>query len=285
MLAMTLSACDRPLLSAGEVPPTSRTPTERVAYGPEPSQFAEFWRPIGRDDGPPPVVALIHGGCWQKDVASLDIMNPLAAELTTKGFAVWNIEYRRLGEPGGGYPGTFQDIGAALDKLGERGVDLGRLVVVGHSAGGHLALWSSSRPYLPETSPLRTENPVAVPAVLSLGGVGDLEGAAKDPTFTAACGADTIARLVGEGRREGDLYADTSPSRLPATARQIMLHGAREQITPIALGEAYAAGAQAMNKRVEVQSVGGAGHFEVIAPTSDAWSAVFATIEALSRAR
>ena len=126
------------------------------AYGPGTDRFGELWRPAG--DGPWPVVALLHGGFWRAR-RTLELMRPLAADLAGRGFAAWNLEYRRVGQPGGGWPGTFQDVAAGLDHLaelaGREPLDLDRLVVAGHSAGGHLALWSAARPGLPAGAPGR----------------------------------------------------------------------------------------------------------------------------------
>jgi acetyl esterase/lipase len=135
---------------------------ERIAYGKDPSQFGELWLPA--QPGKAPVVVMIHGGCWL-DSYGLDLMNGLAGDLRERGVAVWNIEYRRLGQPGGGYPGTFQDVAAAVDAL--RGLaaryplDLGHMAAVGHSADGHLALWAAARRRLPAASPLRAPDPFA----------------------------------------------------------------------------------------------------------------------------
>jgi pimeloyl-ACP methyl ester carboxylesterase len=116
------------------------------AYGPGPDRFGELWRPAG--SGPWPVVALLHGGFWRTG-RTLELMRPLAADLAGRGFAAWNLEYRRVGQPGGGWPGTCEDVAAGLDHLeglaSRAPLDLDRLVVAGHSAGGHLALWSAAR--------------------------------------------------------------------------------------------------------------------------------------------
>jgi acetyl esterase/lipase len=286
-LGLAMIGCaptEPPVLSHTDLKPTTARADARIPYGSEPSQFVELWRPEG--PGPHPVVAVLHGGCWQAQIAGLDIMDPAAADLRRRGYAVWNAEYRRLGEPGGGYPGAFQDVGAALDALRTaapaHSLDLNRLVVIGHSAGGHLAQWAATRPALPEGSPLRTAAPLPIPAVISLGGLGDLEASAADPTATRACGDDTIARLIGAAERPGDAYADTSPARLPAPGvRQVLIHGEREQIAPVGLAQAYAARAKARGETVEIRTVPG-GHFEPITPGTPAWEAVLAEIARLT---
>ena len=145
---------------------------------------------------------MVHGGCWQTDIADRTIMNWIADDLTRHGIAVWNIDYRGVDRPGGGYPGTFQDVAAAADALRANAaryhLDLGRLVATGHSAGGHLALWLAGRPSLPEGSPLRTANPIPIHAVVSLGGLPDLEEAAPPGS---GCGTEVIGRLTGRSLR------------------------------------------------------------------------------------
>jgi acetyl esterase/lipase len=141
-----------------------------LSYGPDPLQHVELWKPAGKR--PFPVVLMIHGGCWQTAVAKADIMHALAADLTKRGIAVWNIEYRGVDVPGGGYPGTFQDVAAAADMLGRDGPELGldtkHVVAVGHSAGGHLALWLAARPKIAKISVLWSEHPLPIAGVLSL---------------------------------------------------------------------------------------------------------------------
>src|SRR6478672_975380 len=119
----------------------------RIPYGADPNQFGELWLPATK--GPFPVVVLIHGGCWQSELPGTILMDYMAADLRAKGVAVWNLEYRRIGHSGGGYPGTFLDVAAGVDKLRglakARNLDLSRVVVAGHSAGGHLTAWTAGR--------------------------------------------------------------------------------------------------------------------------------------------
>src|SRR6185437_307494 len=114
----------------------------RLAYGTDPNQFGDLWLPSGA--GPHPVVVFLHGGYWR---ARYDISytHPIAADLAARGIAVWNLEYRRVGQSGGGWPGTFEDVARGFDALHDlaqqHSLDLARVVVMGHSAGGHLAFW------------------------------------------------------------------------------------------------------------------------------------------------
>lgn len=249
-------------------------PSATIAYGEDPLQVVDLWLPDG--DGSHPVVLMVHGGCWQTDIADRTLMNWIADDLRRRGLAVWNIDYRGVDRPGGGYPGTFLDAAAAADALrdhaGSRRLDLSRLVAIGHSAGGHLALWLAGRPRLPEDSPLRTADPLPIPAVISLGGLPDLEEAARPPG--SGCGTEIIDRLTG-GR-----FDDTSVPRLaPLGVRQILINGRQDRIIPTSYAEAYAGPMRAAGDRVEVRMIDRTGHVELVAPETGAWSATVEEIE------
>lgn len=249
----------------------------RIAYGPDALQFGELWLPRGR--GRHPVIVLIHGGCWRADLPGTELMDYMAVDLRNRGYAVWNLEYRRIGHPGGGYPGTFQDIAAGLDHLRviapQHRLDLRRVAVSGHSAGGHLALWAAARDRLPAESPLRSADPLPIRGVVSLAGIADLD--AYRQTGPDACGGpSTIDGLVGVQQPGGrDVFADTSPpALLPLGDRQIVISGALDPIVPPRFGETYAAAASASGDPARSVVLQGAGHFEVIDPTSAAWPSV-----------
>jgi acetyl esterase/lipase len=248
----------------------------RLAYGSDALQFGDLWLP--REPGLHPVIILIHGGCWRADLPGLELMAYMAADLRERGYAVWNLEYRRIGHPGGGYPGTFRDIAAGVDHLRalapEYGLDLDRVVVSGHSAGGHLALWAAARDRLPPGSGLRVDDPLPVRGVVSLAGIADLK--AYRETGPDACGGpSTIDGLVGEPTTAGrDVYADTSPPALaPLGPRQIVISGELDPIVPPRFGATYAAIAARRGRAVHIEFPG-AGHFELIDPTSAAWPGV-----------
>jgi acetyl esterase/lipase len=253
----------------------------RIAYGSAPAQFVELWLPPG--PGPHPVVVMLHGGCWIKSVADLHLMDYAAEALRKHGVAVWNVEYRGIDEPGGGYPGTFQDVGQAVDLLRTTApkyrLKLDHVIAVGHSAGGHLGLWAAARSKLPPASPLRTANPLRIDAVVSLGGLGDLEAVTKR---SASCnGAPTIARLVGPPTSaHPSVYADTSPLELePFAARQVLIDGTEDQIAPAdPFGTGYRDKAQRLGAHPELRVIEGAGHFDLIAPGTPAWSEIEARI-------
>ncbi len=249
-------------------------PSATVAYGTESAlQVVDVWLPTGA--GPHPTVLMVHGGCWQTEIADRRIMNWIAEDLRRRGVAVWNIDYRGVDREGGGYPGTFLDAAAAADALREHArrfhLDIDRLVAVGHSAGGHLALWLAARHRLSVGSPLRTSNPLPITHVVSLGGLPDLEEAARPPG--SGCGTEVIARLTG-GR-----FADTSVPRLgPIGAKQVLVNGMQDRIIPVAYAEGYAAPMRARGDDVRVRMVDRTGHVELIAPESAAWAVAVAEI-------
>jgi acetyl esterase/lipase len=241
------------------------------AYGPEPDRFGELWRPAGA--GPWPVVALLHGGFWRAG-RTLELMRPLAADLAGRGFAAWNLEYRRVGQPGGGWPGTCEDVAAGLDHLaglaGRAPLDLDRLVVAGHSAGGHLALWSAARPGLPPGAPGAA--PQVVPwLAVSLAGVCDLHAGAAD-----GIGEDAVAGFLGATPDQApERYRLASPrSRLPLGVRQLLVHGDVDPRVPVEQSRAYAAAAAAAGDPVELVELAGVDHMAVIDPASPAWAEV-----------
>nr|MEA2796911.1 hypothetical protein [Phenylobacterium sp.] len=256
-----------------------RQPDATVHYGPAPSQVAELFLP--KDKGPHPVVVLLHGGCFLKELEGFPQTSGLAADLAGRGYAVWNVEYRKLGEPGAGYPGTFQDVATAVDRLRAEapgyGLDLRRVVAVGHSAGGHLALWAASRGKLPAASPLHVADPLPIGAVISLAGIGDLKGQGK--AFGLPCGDDTLARLVDTAGRKFP-YADTSPAELlPTGAKVVMVHGVYDSVMPPYTGRAYALQVRKAGDRAEVVVVPDAGHFDLVIPTTPAWKEIVGIID------
>jgi acetyl esterase/lipase len=257
-------------------------PTATIHYGEAALQVADLWLPEG--DGSHPVVLMVHGGCWQTGIADRRIMNWIAEDLRRRGIAVWNVDYRGVDRPGGGYPGTFQDAAAAADALrayaAQYRLDLTRVVAVGHSAGGHLALWLAARPRLPAASPLRTADPLPIRSVVSLGGLPDLEEAARSEN---GCGNEVVVRLTG-GVRAGriDPFTDTSVPRLaPLGVRQVLINGLQDRIIPTAYAEGYARPMRAAGDDVRVRMLDATGHVELIAPETRAWAA---SVEEIRRA-
>jgi acetyl esterase/lipase len=278
---MTAPAAARSLMTGRDLAALPQPPADHtIAYGPAPQQVAELRLPKGR--GPHPVVLVIHGGCWQVPWA-FDQVRALAAALTAEDFATWSLEYRRIGDPGGGWPGTLEDVARGADHLREvakaHPLDLDRVVVLGHSAGGHLALWLAARHRLPTDSPLRGEPPLPVRGVVTLAGITDLRAGAAG----RVCG-EAIPQLLG-GPPEARAFrlGQASPIELvPLGVPQRLLVGARDAIVPAEQARAYAAAATAAGDAVEVRVLEGAGHFEPVDPGSSAYPAVRDAVRALS---
>ena len=246
----------------------------RIAYGPAPAQVVDLFLPKGA--GPHPVVVLIHGGCYLAEYRGLAETSGIAADLAKRGYAVWNVEYRKLGEAGAGYPGTFLDVAAAVDRIRQEApkyrLDPKRVVALGHSAGGHLALWAASRHRLPRASPLWRADPLPIRAVVSLGGIGDREGQAD--VFAGACGPEPIPKIIGLASRQA-AYADTSPAELlPSGARVVMISGEFDHVMPPATGRAYVARLTKAGDVGEAVAIPGVGHFDPVIPTTEAWKQV-----------
>lgn len=232
-------------------------------YGDHRSQVAHLTLPAG--PGPHPVVVLIHGGCWR---ARYDrhLMDDLAADLAERGRAAWNIEYRRVGlRAGGGWPATFDDVSAAIDHLAglDAPLDLERVAAVGHSAGGHLALWAAGR----------RDARVPLLAVVGQAALSDLEAAAAQ----GVCGGMVEQLLGGPPGRVPDRYREASPARrLPLAVPTLLVHGGRDDIVPAEMSRAFAAAAGC-----ELAELPDDGHFEHIEPGSRAWATVVTWLERL----
>lgn len=343
-------------------------PSATIRYGEDALQLVDLWLPQGA--GPHPTVLMVHGGCWQTGIADRRIMNWIADDLRRRGIAVWNIDYRGVDREGGGYPGTFLDVADAADALrthaAEYDIDFHPLVAIGHSAGGHLALWLGARPIvnrrnrtvvislpvasfeegfeaeqmlmgvlegiagatdflggltddeasataafasheaalaaaaearrgvarmgfrraevaveaaLPAGSPLAANDPIQIDEVISLGGLPDLEEAARPPG--SGCGTEVIAQIAGApSAGRPDPYVDTSVPRLARLEiPQILINGRQDRIIPTAYAEGYAATMRAAGDEVRVRMIDRTGHVELIAPETAAWAAAVKEIE------
>lgn len=275
------AAAPPPLMGPREFQALPFKPADvRIAYGESPSHFGELRVPAG--PGPHPVVVLIHGGCFRADYARLAELGPMADALKADGVATWNIEYRRLGEPGAGWPGTYQDVGRGVDHLrriaAERRLDLSRVVIVGHSAGGHLAMWAASRAGLPASSEIAAPGALKPRGVVDLAGLPDLrENVAP---YEALCGRPVIREMLGgdpTARRDQGRDA-AAGERLPLGVAQVIVLGEHEDFVPRPVAEAYIAKARAAGDDASLVVVPAAGHFEIAAPTPQAWPQVRAAI-------
>ncbi|WP_298818819.1 alpha/beta hydrolase family protein [Chloroflexus sp.] len=239
----------------------------RISYGDHPDQFGDLYLPD--TSRPAPVVVLIHGGCWQA-VYDLTPLGECCAALRAAGYAVWSLEYRRLGN-GGGWPQTFHDVAAGLDYLralaAQYPLDLTRVIALGHSAGGQLALWLAARSKLPDTSALYHAHPLPLCGVVALAAVTDL-----DLGVTAtACGV-ACAELVGHHSHR---YREVSPrALLPLGVPHYHLVGSDDQIVPAAYVESFVTAARSTGDPAHLSILPDCGHFELTTPHSAAWHAV-----------
>jgi acetyl esterase/lipase len=259
---------------------------QRISYGADPLQFGELRLPSTK--GPHPVAVVVHGGCWvsqlrdlDRRAVAMDNMRPLAAALTEAGIATWNVEYRRLGDSGGGWPGTFRDLAAGADHVRtlarDHPLDLKRVVAIGHSAGAHLAIWLAARPKLPKTSDLYTSDPLRLTGVVSLDGPADLKAAL--PLEKPICGAPVITDLLGGSpEQRSERYREASPIELlPFGIPQAFFAGQ--------MFAGQVAGYESAMKRggdpLETVALPSASHFVFIDPQSDVWPKVMSSVRRL----
>ncbi|KKI91181.1 esterase [Bacillus sp. SA1-12] len=250
-----------------------------ISYGEHPSQFGELRMP--KSSIPCPVVVLIHGGFWQSKY-NLEENNPIAEDLTRRGYATWNIEYRRVGEEGGGWTGTFNDVIDALNHLYQLKetypLDLSNVIVIGHSAGGHLALWLASRTVQVESDGIFNKLVVPMQKVISLAGVTDL---IKMWEIHEEKGIKSlVSALMGGSPNEVDeRYKLTSPIELlPMMIEQILVHGELDRHVPVELSKDYYFKAVGQNNKIKLVILPGIEHFKIIDPTSTAWNSVVDTL-------
>ena len=215
------------------------------------------------------VVVVIHGGFWRAQWTR-ELMDDVCADLAARGYAAWNVEYRRIGPTsGGGWPATFLDVAASIDFLADvdAPLDLGHVAALGHSAGGHLALWAASRPGLPADAPGAAPQ-VRVSAAVAQAGVVDLREA-----FRLGLSSGAAAELLGGSpRRHPDRYHLASPvERLPLGVPQLLVHGETDDTVPASMSRSYHAGAVRAGDDVELAVLPGVGHFEHLDPGSQAW--------------
>lgn len=256
----------------------SRPADHRLAYGPGAEQFGDLRLPQG--PGAHPVVVLVHGGCWLS-AYGLDYMGAMADALAEAGIASWSIEFRRVGSPGGGWPGTLRDVGAAIDHLRELArhhpLDLDRVVLSGHSAGGQLVLWAAARAKQPTSSPLHTADPLPVRGVVALAPLADL--AASVAGERPLCNGSAAQLLGGSPAEVADRYALASPAELlPLGLPYVIVNGAQDPIVPPAHVMAFAEAARRAGDRVRLELVPASGHFEPVAPGTAAFAVTLAAI-------
>ncbi len=248
--------------------PRAENTDDRLTYGDHPSQFVDVWRRAGSGD-PAGTVVMIHGGFWQEQY-DLTYLEPLAAAATSRGWDVASLEYRRVGG-GGGYPQTFDDVVAGIDRL-DGWLRTPDVVTLGHSAGGHLAVWAAGRPGLTDSvwgSPV-----VDVRTAISLAGVLDLEAAHDDWLGNGA--AD---ELMGSPP-EGSIWPLANPTyRLPLEVPVRCVHAPDDDLVPISQSRDYVARATAAGADATLTEVTG-GHFSATEPGSAAANTLLDVLDA-----
>ena len=242
-----------------------------ASYGPDPLQTGDLRLPRGK--GPFPVAVVIHGGCWTKGFATKRTTAALATALTRRGYATWNIEYRQVGDIGGGWPGTFKDWAAATDYLRtlarSEPLSLKHTAVIGHSAGGFAALWIASRSRLPVDSEVGSPRPLPIETAISIDGAVDLPSIA--PSDLKRCGRPVVAPLMGG-------TVSDQPARYQLASPMLHFPHSTHEFLIASAGLAnqdaqqYRTAAQRSGQTVRVLAVRNGGHFDVIAPGSMAWT-------------
>lgn len=272
----------------------SDTPTATLQYGRDKLQFGQLWLPatsegsvLQQGDSAPalfPTVIFIHGGCWLSDY---DIAHTQAFSkaLSEQGYAVWSIEYRRVGDSGGGWPGTFQDVANGVDYvhgLARRyPLDLSRAAIVGHSSGGHLALWAASRRGFSTDSIFYAENPLAIKVVVSLAGIADIVTFAEQG---GSCGRVLQTLFSGSPTEVPQRYQLGTPLDISALGVQlVMLQGEADTIVPDSQARSYLKSlslpVKAQGSDPVLQRIQDAGHFDWLFPGSRAWGQLLEVLQ------
>lgn len=243
-----------------------------LAYGAHPDQFGELRLPHG--PGPHPVLVLVHGGCWMAayDVAQI---RPLADAITGLGYATWTLAYRRPDGDRDSWPDTFLDVARGLDELRdmaeEHALDLDTLTVLGHSAGGQLALWLAARKSFPEDHPMHTPDALAVHRVLALAPITDMAAYAA---VEQGCHAGARRVVGGAPQDHPERYQAVSPvDNLPLGSRVELIHARADRIVPLQQSEDFAARFAAAGGQVALHPLDEpSGHFDVVLTYGAAWA-------------
>ena len=265
VLSIFTSSAQQPLsinVSFEEVLAVPIRPADaRIEYGPQELQYGELWLPAQSAEEPAPLVILVHGGCW---LNSFDVSHTygFSTALAERGFAVWALEYRRTGDAGGGWPGTYQDIQAAIQAvslLEDYAVDTGRVALLGHSAGGHLALLAGSDPAVSRQIDL----------LVGLAAIVDIEQYSQGGN---SCQSATSLFMNGTVQDIPQAYSEANPAEQQLYTRTVLFHGDADQIVPSAQAELNGA---------ETRVFQGAGHFDWIHPDTGAFADLLILLEEL----
>jgi len=272
LLLLPLGAAAQWLTAADAVAAPHDEPDLTEAWGADPLQLGELRLPPG--PGPHPVAVLVHGGCWLSEYDRHHV-GRLARALAEAGIATWSLEYRRVGDEGGGWPGTFEDVARGADRLrvlAERfPLDLDRTIAVGHSAGGQLALWLATRSRLAPGDPLYATAPIPIRGVLGLAAVPDLARVHG----LGVCGNVVDALMGGSPDAVPERYAAVSPAeRLPIGVPVVLVDGGHDVWSELGDAAGFARAARAAGDRVELVPAPDSAHFEMITPESTTWPLV-----------
>ena len=277
---MPLASAQQRLIQASDLGTLAAgPPDQRIQYGAAPQQFGNLRLP--KRPGPHPLVIFVHGGCW---LSAYDISHAGSLEqaLADEGYAVWSLEYRRVGDDGAGWPGTFLDIARGADFVktiaSKYSLDLKRVVAAGHSAGGEFALWLAARGKIASTSEVFVANPIKIHGVVALAPAPDLEALESAGT----CGK-VIDKLIGGPPSDfADRYAAVSPMKLaPIGVPSTLVVGAQDKSFGPNGRSYFARAQQSGDKDVQIIEAPDAGHFELIAPKTTTWSIVVAQFKTM----
>jgi acetyl esterase/lipase len=273
--AMPTEAADEALISVRDAVTQPRQPADhRISYGANFWQFGDLRLP--ETQGPHPVVVLIHGGCWQARY-DLHLMDAMAERLTSLGYATWNLEFRRDGHETGGWPGTLQDVLLGTRHLVNLAtsfdLDLGNTVVVGHSSGGHLALWLAAQVPLTQNNPVLATTPLQLRGVVALAPAVDLYEIYSNPEIGCH---DAVASFMGATPSEDPArYQFASPAQMERiSVPQITIAGGRDAIITVAHVDGFVRAARARGDSIRDIIIDSSGHFEMVTPGTEEWAIV-----------
>ena len=237
------------------------------AYGHEPDQAGDLRIPSAVPERGAPLAVLLHGGFW-RDEWERDLMDAAAVDLTARGWITWNVEYRRMGPSGGGWPATLEDARVAIAAVTDlpAPVDATRIVLLGHSAGAQLALCAASHP--------ADRAPAGPSLVVGLAPLTDLTAAARDDV-----GWGSVTAFLGNPDEHQQRYREASPAaRLPLGVPQLLVHGLDDRHVPTAMTRTYAAAARDAGDDIEVAELPGTDHFQIIDPAHPSWATLVAML-------
>lgn len=251
----------------------------KIQYGEGPLQFGNLMLPSATKELP--VVVIIHGGCWSNKY-DYTLMDEMALDLSKRGYATWNIEYKRVEDEGGGWPGTFIDVANAFKHLTEIAEDypinLNNIIITGHSSGGHLALMLGAQSQIKSDSEIKVNDLPTIKGIVSLAGITDLSTFPK----TDWCGNNVLKLVGGSEDQYPQRYKEGSPiTYLRMGIPQILITGVNDKRVSVDHITPYYNRAAEVGDEIELLTIPDAGHFEVIKPGSVAWVTIVTALDML----